>query len=475
MVVSPCGNYLLTSDHDGSVKVFTIPTYSHAFGSDFCPIYFLKNHDYVCDLAFSPDSHRFYDLRGSVYSVWEPEALVPAEKPDSEEDRTSSTGSTFAVETIKTSATSHDRASITAIGCAPKDLGFCCGRDDGTIAIHDMKTSRTIGNLPGHASEMAIIGLTWSSSGNFIASGDDSGHVLVRKVGLPPSPNGKLTIYKASDFRIKNDGINQLLFSSNDKYLLVSTFSADTIWDVSAKKICHTRTHPSSRNIKWIEHPKEPSQLVSIDAGEVHIFHWVEFSDMGPVENFRLAGIKQDSQPSGKRKLHIEETFNELALQKSISNKAQVVNYVTSTKDTRSIIFETFPDFGHDRDRNKHRRIEMIRTSDLKALSSSNLFSISSPSTFDQVITLDNSIQDLARHVSKLIGSYQNQVVFFNHQHWLCTCEIGTFVGSYKKHFFLPKDWVSEENLGLVVLSRFGTVLWPKNGEVVIILNGIRF
>lgn len=468
MVNSPCGNYLLTSDHDGSVRVFTVPDYSRGRATDFHAIYYLKNHGYVCDLAFSPDGRRFYDLRGSVCSVWEPEALVPAEKPDAEDDRNSSSSSFWDSETVKDSATSHVRASITAIACAPKDVGFCCGCDDGIITVHDFATGKKIRALPGHASEMAIIGLTWSSSGRYIASGDDSGHVLVRQVKMPVSEDAKMTVYKPSDLRIRNDGINQLLFSSNDQYLLVSTFSADTVWDVSAKRICHTRTHPSPRHLKWIEHPKDPKQLVSIDAGEVHIFHWVDFANLTSNGSLRLMRINPDNNPSGKRKLPIERPFDELALQRSYTDTPQIVNCVTSTKDAKSIILETLPSFGHDRDRNKHRRIELISTSDLK------IATPPSPGP-DRVILLDNSIQDLAREVSKLVGSYQNQVVFFNHQHWLCTWEIGTSVGNYKRHFFLPKDWVGNEALALVALSEGGTVLCPKNEEVAMIKNGIKF
>jgi WD40 repeat protein len=395
--------------------------------------------------------------------VWEPEALVPAENPDAEEDSTSSSGSLWTVETIKSSATSHSRAPITAIACGPKDLGFCCGRDDGTITVHDMATSKRLRTLPGHASEMAIIGLTWSSSGNFIASGDDSGHILVRKVQIPTSGNSKMTAYKPSDFRIRNDGINQLLFSSNDKYLLISTFSADRIWDVSAKKICHVRTHPSPKHIKWIEHPKDPSRLVSIDAGEVHIFDWNEFTDLTQDDGLRFARVSQDSI-AGIQKISnpILPELAQLALEQSRGDEVlEIVNCITHTRDKRFIIFETLRSGGHDL--NKRRRIELIRTADID------------PTIPERLVVLEGSVQELAREVSKLVGSYQNQVVFFNHQHWLCTWEIGTAVENYKRHLFLPKDWISSETLSLSALNDHGTLLCPKNGEVAIIKNGIRF
>lgn len=103
-------------------------------------------------------------------------------------------------------ATPHNLAPTTAISCAPNDKSFCCGWNDGTIAIHDMTSGKKSRSLPGYVIDMAIIALTWSSSGNWVASGDDSGHVFVR-IQILTTTNSRLTIYKPSDFRMKKDGI----------------------------------------------------------------------------------------------------------------------------------------------------------------------------------------------------------------------------------------------------------------------------
>ncbi|EPE26317.1 WD40 repeat-like protein [Glarea lozoyensis ATCC 20868] len=464
MTLSRCGNYLLTSDHRGAVRIYTTPDHSRSGAPEFSVLYHLENQDFVSDLAFSFDSQRFYDLRGSVCGVWEPEVLVPAERPDAEEDSTSVSGSTWDGETIKLSTTSTSGPSITALSCAPRDLGFCCGRDDGSVAIHDMTTGKRLRTLPGHTAEMAIISLTWSSSGNYIASGDESGRVLVRKLALPSAPGGKLTVFKASEFRVKTDGINQLLFSSNDKYLLVSTFSAETVWDVSAKKICHTRKHSSPRHLKWIENPKNAAQLLSVQAGKLHVFDWVEFADLTPDTGLKLV---DSTQAMSTKKHGLEQDLDDLALHNPYNQELNVVNHVTATKDTRAVIIETIPSSGHERDRRKKRRLELFHTKDLKLAMGSAL---SNPE-----ILLDNTIQGLANEVSKLVGSYQSQVVFFDHQQWLCTWQIGTSVSGHQKHFFLPKEWATSEALSLVVLSELGTLLCPRNGEVAIITNGLKF
>lgn len=465
MVCSPCGNFLLTSDHRGSVRVFTLPDYAHEQEPKFRLLYHLEYHEFVRDLAFSPDGQRFYDLRGSVCSVWEPDALVQPDSSDADEDCTSCNGTLWSARLTEDSL--YGRAPITAIASGPENFGFCYGRDDGTVAIHEMATGKKIRALSGHSADMAIISLEWSTSGNWIASGDDSGLVLVRKIQIPITKNDKVAIYKPFSFRIR-DGINQLLFSSDEKYLLVSTSSTDSIWDVSAKRICQTRQHASPGRVKWVEHPTNPSWLVSIGAREAHIFVWNGFVKVTGEEGLQFAPVDDElSKGTGELRAPITPS----AKHKDLGNLnlsednelSEVVNYVTTTKDRQSIIFEALPSNGYLRDRLNRRRIELIRVADLD------------PAVPDHQIIPQVSIKELAREVSNLVGSYQNQVVFFNHQHWLCTWEIGTDVKSYKRHLFLPKDWISAETLDLKVLNNHGTLLCPRNGEVAIIKNSIKF
>ena len=450
IVCSPCGNYLLASEVDGAIKVFSLPDYGGYRRHDLTPLYRLESPEFVRDIAFSPDGQRFYELRGSVCTVWEPEVLVAAEKPDIEEDRSSESESTLAMEVIKSTSSASNQAEITALTCAPNDLGFCCGRDDGTLTIHDMDSGKKLRSLPGHAHEMTIIALAWSATSRWIASADDSGHVLVRKVQMGNAKQ-KPTIWKPADFRIKDDGIDQLLFSSDDKFLLISTHSADRVWDVAAKQIIQVRPHSSSRRYKWIEHPQDPSRLMSINAGEVHIFDWKDLLNSGPPKGipFVRVATQTSARPS---LLEVPTSLDQL----SVSPRGAVTG-VTKTKDKRLIIFETSPSNGH-----KRRRIELIRTQDVDAVTP-----VSS-------IVLQAIAQDLTKEVLRLVGSYHNQIVFFNHAHWLCTWEFGTVVSSYKKHFFLPKDWITASTLELNTLSDSGSILCPRGVEVAIIKDGVK-
>ncbi|OAL54871.1 WD40 repeat-like protein [Pyrenochaeta sp. DS3sAY3a] len=466
MACSPCANYLLTYEADGSVKVFRLPDYTRSQEHSFRPIYHLVHPEHIRDVTFSPDGRRFYDLRGTACSVWEPEVLVqPIERK-----RRDSQGSIHDRDRSlsRPPATTSRSAvvSVTAIACAPNDLGFCCGREDGTIMVHTMTNGAKIRSLPGHCSDMAIIGLTWSSSGRWIASADDSGRVLVRKVQMPVNPTERMKLFKPSDFRISSSGVNQLLFSSDDRYLLVSTLSGDKVWNLSEKVICHERQHSTPRRVKWIEHPSDPSRLVSIDTGELHIFNWNDFLDLTPGEGLRFDRTDHSSLlGQSLRAAPRSDSIEKLGLavdMTSVSLGSLEVNSITQTGDRRSIVLETIPHEGYDRDRVKRRRIEFIRTKDI------------SPNSASGGLSLQRSAPNVPREILRLVGTFQNHLVFFNHQHWLCTWELGTPIESYKKHLFLPKDWISSETLQLSTLSALGTLLYPKNGEVAMIKHGIK-
>ncbi len=401
IVCSPCGNLLLASDYDGTIKVFSVPkvvSKGRSFG-EVTLLYSLKCPESITDFAFSPNGHRFYEVRGTMCSVWAPVELVPADKADTEEDRP------VWSEEHRDSGSSN--AMVTAIAGAPGDEAFCYGKDDGSLTIQDMDSGENIRQLTGHSQDVTIIALTWSTSGNWIASADDSGQIFVRKILIPPKGSReKKKFFKPSSLRL-SDGVNQLLFSPDDSYLLISTSSADYIWDTSAKRICKERPREASAQEKWIAHPKDPLKLVSIGAEAAHVYTWDEFAP-----------------PT------VEATHDT----QSGSGGGTIVEFETQKRDLRAIIFETLLDTGYG------GRSPLV-----------------------------SPMVQLLQHVSKLLGRLRNRVMFFNKAHWLCTWEIGA--KEYHMHLLLPNDWINPETLELSVLCASEALLCPWKGEVAIIKN----
>jgi hypothetical protein len=64
MVINHDGNLLLTSENAGTLSLWALP--------EFELMYRVQHEEFVRDLAFSPDSQRFYDVRGTICNIWNP-------------------------------------------------------------------------------------------------------------------------------------------------------------------------------------------------------------------------------------------------------------------------------------------------------------------------------------------------------------------------------------------------------------------
>ncbi|KAK7915070.1 hypothetical protein PG985_012773 [Apiospora marii] len=117
------------------------------------------------------------------------------------------------------------------------------------------------------------------------------------------------------------------------------------------------------------------------------------------------------------------------------------------------------------------REFELLNLHKLPGISSAmRTVAVQSTATTNMRKTLHG----LAPHVKQLVGCFQDRVVFLDHQYWLCTWEMELTYSKHKRHFFLPKDWVSPTALQMLGLNRKGVLLCPRNGEVAIVRSEFR-
>ena len=483
MTISHDGNFLLTSDHNSSLSIWTWPRLNL--------LYRLHYDEFVRDLAFSPSGQRFYDVRGSLCNVWEPDALIRPEELDLED---SSSMSEYSI--ISEPIVSHDdtsRSQITALACDSEDRFYCCGKDDGTINTHEMLKGKRVRKVYSHAVTVSIIALAWSLSGKFIVSGDDSGRVVAKR--LDSKEPGKWAVYPIFDFRI-NETIEQFVFHPSETSLLISTRSGDRIWNLRSKvELCHRRW-PSRTGRRWINHPHDDKVLLWIDPKSVGRYDWqnlacleresksISSSESSPDSPPRLPksqaakpgkSTQNDSSlamsPMQRRPRESQSSRDSISTQTKrpelpheSSRPSEIledVRWISRTKNRRYIICETLPDTGHSRGPSARGiRLELLPTVELESR--------------DLGTMKRQSLDQLSKCVTRLIGSYQDRIAFLDHQFWLCTWEIDTDFSTFKRHFFLPKDWLSPSTLQLAVLNLHGTFLCPRNGEVAIVRYGVK-
>lgn len=450
MTSSIDSNFLLTSDHTGTIKIWTFPHLNL--------IYQLTYNEFVRDLAFSPNAQRFYDVRGSLCNVWEPDALFrPA---DTERDEQSSSYEASELSEPAIAGDDNIRVQITALACDTEDKHYCYGKEDGTIVIHEMKRGKKLRKLYSHSSTVSIVTLAWSGSSKYIITADDCGRLIAKRLEKPTRQTpAKWAVFPMFDVR-GQDEVQQLLFDTTECYVLVSCPTSESVWDLTTKKEICRRRHETKSGRKWINHPLKPSLLVWIDPIKIHLYEWKTLEDCTVKDGLPLSHLDQDLLPQDDLNA-FSASLGRISLgPMSPSEPLEVVNWVTSTKKGQFIVFETMLNTGHISARAARRRLHLISTSEL--------------TESRKHVRLRQSINGLALHVERLVGSFQDQIVFLDHNYWLCTWEIDSPVDSYKKHFFLPKDWLNVDTLNLSALNPHGTLLCPRNGEVAIVRYGIR-
>ena len=427
MTVSRDGDLLLTSDSAGNVSVWTFPRL-HL-------IYRLENEsEFIRSISFSPDGQRFYKSTDNKCSVWEPDVLV---RPDEQEleDHSSTAGSSLATEPIIIREDGTE-SRVTSLAYGFADRFYCAGRDDGTVRIHDAIDGAKLCTVSKHDSTSSVVALHWSYSNKYIISGDDAGHLVAKR--LQYRGNKSFKIFGVFDIRVY-DPIHQLFLNGNEKLLLISTSSTDEVWDLEVKeRSCH-RDWGERQGRQWIQHPSNGELLLWIEPESVRIYDWRALEETEASIHAVPAESAVESSP---------EVRGETVVWAALTNNKQYIIYLADSGDPSTRLSSGLY---------------------LRFLTTSN-FQVRRPSAHS-----DDCMADLASRIVRLIGTYQDRIVFLDHDYWLCTWGIDADGHDVKRHFFLPKDWLSPSTLEIAALNNQGTFFCPKRGNVAIVRHGMRF
>ncbi|KAI4095384.1 MAG: hypothetical protein LQ344_001682 [Seirophora lacunosa] len=325
-----------------------------------------------------------------------------------------------------------------------------------------MKAANRLRSLPGHNADAAIVALHWSQSGNLIGSADDSGHILIRKIQIPSPKSPDLLIWKASDFHV-NDGVLQLLISPDDRFLLASSSSSVQLFDVKNKNVCRSHKLTLQRQARWAQHPSNSDRVIRICSDRVHVFEWEELRLLQPVDGLHFSREHETEGTKLSETELVQKVFRDISFRslaapsKDFPDSMPEVTSIIQTRDKHVIIFETILPHVPGHGRHRRKRLELFRTAALDEYDSIHRrrgFSASSESSKDSETSI--ALEDLStvsQSVFKLVGTYQNEIVFFNDQHWLCSWEIDTKPHTHRKHFALPQDWLKDETLRLTSMK----------------------
>ncbi|KAK7962794.1 WD domain- G-beta repeat containing protein [Apiospora aurea] len=430
MTMSEDGSFLLTNNINNTISIWIAPGYTL--------MYRMRYDELVTDLTFSPDGARFYDLRGSFCNVWEPDALIRADNIDRND--MSSTFETITSEPVL-ATDDNSRVPVTSLVCDSSDKYYCVGKEDGSVTIHHIADGSKSRKVVNHSTSSSVRKVAWSASDKYLASVDYSGRVIIKRLEPPTPEKDKWAVFAVLDFRMDDDDvIRQVLFGNRDSNLLIASSSHICLFSLKKKEMCRKRLVSEGRT--WLNHPKDHTLLICIDGHSQQQYFW---KDLELVSGIPSDKPEQVSTPPIVR--------NARAVQQTVQVRDQwVLIELLEASDAAQVSPQ----------RGSSREFELLNLQKLPGISSSS------------AANTRQTLHGLTPHVKQLVGCFQDRVVFLDHQYWLCTWGMELTYTKHKRHFFLPKDWVSPTSLQMLALNKKGVLLCPRNGEVAIVRSGFR-
>jgi hypothetical protein len=78
--------------------------------------------------------------------------------------------------------------------------------------------------------------------------------------------------------------------------------------------------------------------------------------------------------------------------------------------------------------------------------------------------------------INHFLGMFGQHVVFLNHALWVCSVDLKQGEeGATKKHFFVPLEFVGGNEGSMGCVSWRGGVVFPKEGEVAVVRDGLEW
>lgn len=436
---SPDGKHFVVGDSNGIIKLYS---FHH-----FALIYQLSHENMINDICFSPDSKRLYDLRGQFCNIWEPNALMRAyESAEEENDIGSEVAShpTIAV----SEATAEARDQITAIGVQFQGLFQAVGNEVGVISLIDLsKRNHSPAQVYKSEVPLSIGHLDWSSDGNYLASAELTGKVVVMRVEYEDQEPITTTIFEVK-VQGNSEGIKQVLLDQEGSFLLVKNGPTVIVWPLTQARATSLEEDGhsiSSTDTKWIKHPTKRPLLLAVSSSQVYIHRWSDLSKVSILQlhTTLVAPMLQPSKASDcvSGPVKAAEVASILS---NASGSHLLVDIIQATAAGQEHIISILPTF--------------------KLESSSEKSETSVVQT-----TLPPQVQ---QQIEISLGLLPKQrIIFLDHDYWICSWRVGANPATEKvqKYYSMPRDWLNFECLKLCALLADGRFVIPNNGELGVI------
>ncbi|KAJ4405278.1 hypothetical protein N0V82_010350 [Gnomoniopsis sp. IMI 355080] len=459
---SPDGKLFATSNSVGVVRIWSFAYFS--------VIYQLSSDDLVTQLAFSPDSRRFYDLRGGSVNAWGSNSLARFLEQEghlssdtSSEDRSITEFSKFSeerlvpYETVTAFAPNHD-GSLSAVGYK-----------DGTARLFQRGQMEGL-VLAQFQHFFDVHHIKWSRDGRYIVLGDVSGGLQIKAVEQNLRTD---TVQIASlpdpQIQLNNLNVQDFVFSQDSQKLLVLTQRTSFICSVTTGNLEVSRDIEDCHNRRWLPHPEQANLILGFGPIDVQVRRWTDLREQMSCPYQQLQRRPDWGSPTTSPMVvpaanhsSIVEDFDQVSL--TDKTPGEILN-AFYTQDGKHIVISG---------RQSSIAAEVIQRWTVVESAAWDAGNASGPKSPLDYYELPEHI---AKQVKSVLGIMTGSLLIFLDQDlWVCACRLGsTFHGKDKhdlacqKLYFIPRDWVGQVSLERCVLTKDGTLFWPRNDGVIAI------
>lgn len=467
LAVNQDGSLVATGDGVGTIKIFA--------AVDFSKLYQLSSQDPVLYLSFSTDSRRLYDVRGLYGNVWEPNTLVRlADCPETNSDAHSETEGLTKASLLFEHHIARVDSVISLAGQSSGPL-YCYGTENGVATLCEAGRGKVC-ELARLASYMPIEHVAWSADGKLVALADLSGKLVFKTVNR--SGDQRDTWCTSHEFEVlipPEDGnvINQLIFHPTETKLFVATPVKVFIVDVKSRTVIESRleTGPTGTlKVKWVCHPMNSDTLLGFGNTKVHVFDWrhlrqTEAHAYFPPRMGRSSTIAISSSPAYGRAGSFQRDTETLGRLITNIDSPEILLEISAT--TPSGQFES--------------QYLLFDVTDLRLGEADQEGPASGGCRTLPYTVLTADIASRIREPLAILS--RRRLVFLDVDRWVSTWRLPSSAEEktpgleaarasggkpvVEQYYFLPGDWVTGSDTRLFTVTPDGTLLCPRNGDVV--------
>lgn len=445
---SPSGKVFATSSSDGSIRIWNF--------AYFTVIYQLSSEDLVTGLMFSPDSRRFYDLRGGSVNAWEPNCLARSLESEEHMSDTNSEDHSVTAASKYSEARVHQFEAVTAVRVSPDGQSYCAGYEDGGVLLFRGQATEGV-EIARFYNFLNVSHISWSADGSCIACADLAGEVQVLSIqhGSEPAP------HPSPQIDIKGH-ITDLILSPDATMLFILTDKDAFFCSVETGRMQGSMDLQLESPRTWLCHPKFPGLLLAFGSADVHVYDWATLEKTTRASYYELelsagAGIRNMANltmsaagPPGD-----EETSD-----RDLSS-GPVIKVLQSASHILLLM-----QYAKTPDQNVDRSQAMIfRVDDLTAANDT-------PPAIRSTLGYTRMPTHVFSKIHTALGVLlDSELAFLDDNMWLHTYSLPAQQGlpsdAVRRHYFVPRDWVGGASLGNCSISEEGTLFWPKDNRVV--------